>query len=1174
MKKKCIRDAIFYGIGTKTWKIMRIGVLLWLIGTAHVLAVDGYSQNTRLTLKMNDSKVIKVLDEIENNSEFYFLFNQKFVDVERKVNVDIKNRTIDKILSELFADTDVDYIIQNRQIVLTNYKKTDGISIQQQKIVTGRVTDESETPLPGVTVLLEGTTNGTVTGANGNYSISDIPEGSTLVFSFIGMITREIKVVNKTKIDVVLTTSTIDIEEVVAVGYGTVRKRDLTGAVASIKSEELLKTNAQGADQALMGKIAGVQVQQSDGAPGAGVNILIRGANSFTTSNRPLYIVDGVPFEAGEAPAAGTFGDKQRNSPLSLINPNDIASIEVLKDASATAIYGSRASNGVVIITTKGKGASKPKITLSSKFGISNAVKQINVLDAATYAEYRNERIVNGYTYDGKEYVSDDNLPFPVNGRWNYTTEINPKTGEEMVVDSTYYPSPQDYRDGYEGGGTNWQDQIFQTAVTQEYNLSYSEGNEKGHSLFSAGLLNQEGVIFNSFYKRYTARANITRKLTDWFQIGNNLSIANSENRLARTNSETYGVIPSAISFNPTRPVFDPNRDSGYTEDTSTGLANPYLYTRTAKNLVGAVNIFNSAFAEISFTDFLQFRQNFGYGNNKNTRNEYYNRYVAEGLAPKNGYARQADNYYESLTTESMLKYNNVFRKQHSINAVVALTYENVNWGGKSMSGTGFPNDLTEENDMGAAIEQHKNTSTKGKSSLMSYLGRVNYTLLDKYLFTISFRRDGSSRFSEVNRWSNFSSYAFAWRLSNENFVKNLNFFDDLKFRISYGQTGNQGINAYATRSRMVATNYPYDKNLNSGYAESRWGGPANPNLRWETTAQSNLGLDMTFLKNRINLIVDIYHKKTTDLLQNRFIPSSTGFSTLASNYGEIENKGLEVNASIYAISRSNFSWKIDANASLNRNKINGLEADQFSDVAWGMESMFLRRNGEPIGLIYGYREDGFYDNQAEVRADPQFENESDARILSMIGQVKYKDINNDNVIDDRDKTIIGNTNPKVLYGITNTFNIKDFSLSFFFQGTYGNDILNVNIKRYDMSGFSNMPHFVYDERWTEENRESATSPRPDGTFTRSMKASDRYIENGSYLRMKNLNLAYTFKNPVKGINSLQLNASVNNLFTITDYRWYDPDVNTFGGDVSRRGVDMASYPSARTFIFGFQLEF
>lgn len=1167
------RSCLKYRFLRKIWMRMKLIMLLLLIAVGPLIASDGYAQSTKLSVNHSNTSIKSVLNEIEENSEYFFLYNSKLVDVDRSVSITVKNRKIDEILDALFQKTDVVYTIVDRQIVLTNKSEAANQSFQSSVTIKGKVVDNKGFPLPGVSISVKGTTHGTVTSNNGEYVLAKVPTGSILVFSFVGMKTQEVTVSNKTEINITLSEENIGMDEVVVVGYGSVKKRDLTGSVSSIRSEELLQSNQSGINQALQGRMAGVVVQQADGAPGAGVSIQIRGANSFTTSTEPLYIVDGIPFNAGEAPAPSAYGDKQRNNPLSLINTKDIASIEVLKDASATAIYGSRAANGVVIITTK-SGRSKAHIDFSTNLGISQVVKLIDVLDAATYAEFRNETVINGYTYDGKEYVPDSSLPYPVPGRWSYSKIKDPATGLEVIADSTYLPSPADYRDGYQGGGTNWQEQIYQTAVTKDYNLSMSGGDEKGNYMFSGSYLDQQGVIVNSFYKRYTVRSNITRKISDRIEVGNNLSFTKAINRLARTNSESYAIIPSAIGFNPTRLVFDPTKDSGYTEDTSTGLANPYLYTRTAKNEVGSLNIFASAFGEIKFTDYLSFRQNIGYGYNANTRNEYYNRWVAEGIAPTNGYGVQADNYYESSTLESMFKFDKKIRDIHHINAVAAWTYEKVGYGGKTMSAKGFPNDLTEENDMNAALNQNRNSSSKGMSSLMSYLGRVNYILLDKYMFTASFRRDGSSRFSELNRWSNFSSFALAWRLSDESFIKNLNVFDELKVRLSYGQTGNQGIHAYATRSRMTAQNYPIDGNLNSGFAEDRWGGPANPRLRWETTTQSDLGIDFSIFKNRVNFVIDMYYKKTKDLLQNMFIPASTGFSSMASNYGAVENKGLEIAGNFILMSQANFNWKMDANISFNRNKISDLEADQFSDVAWGMESVFLRRNGEPIGLLCGYQEDGFFDNEAEVRANPIYRNESDAKIRSMIGQVKYKDNDNNGVIDDRDKAIIGNTNPKFTYGITNSFQIKNLSISFFLQGTYGNDILNVNIKRYDLAGTLNMPRFIYDNRWTEDNRENATAPRPDGTYTRSMKASDRYVDNGSYLRMKNLNLTYSFRNPFDFIQSINVTAGVTNVFTITKYKWYDPDVNTFGGDPSRRGVDMSSYPSARTINLGLKVIF
>ncbi len=1015
--------------------------------------------------------------------------------------------------------------------------------------IEGIVMDELGEPMTGVTVRVKNMNLGTVTDVKGHYSIN-ANENATLVFSFVGYRTQEILVRNRSIINVIMQEDTQLLEEMVVIGYGSVRKRDLTGAVSSLAGDALLKTNPVSVNQGLQGKLAGVNVSQADGAPGAGINIQIRGANSFTTSTEPLYIIDGMPFSVGEAPATD-YGTKQKNNPLSMISPQDIQSIEVLKDASATAIYGSRAANGVVIITTKSGKEGKARVQFSSNLSISNPVKTIDVLSAAEYAEFRNELVTNGYMYDGKEYVDPSQLPYPLPGRWSETIEKDPETGEEVVVKREYLPSPDDFRTGFLLNdqmfyGTNWQDEIFHTAISKEYNLTVSGGDKNGSYMYSGGYLDNQGVIVNSYYKRYSVRANNTRKVNDLLEIGANISFTSSDNRLARTNSENYGVIASAISFNPTRPVFDPSKDSGFSEDFSSGLANPYLTVHTEKNLLESVSAFTSGFGELTFTDWLKFRQNFGYSYSFNERNQYYNRWTGSGQYPTNGYGVKSDNAYESLTTESLLNYDKKFGI-HAVNAVLGLTYEKVMWKNKSMNAKNFPSDDTEDNDINAAIGAKEISSGKGQSQLMSYLFR---------------------------RWNNFYSGAIAWRLSDEELIKSLNFFDNLKLRFSAGQTGNQGVNAYATRSRFVSSNYPFDGTFTSGMAEDRWGGPAAPDLKWETTIQYDLGLDAAFFNNRVNLVFDVYYKKTSDLLQYKLIPMSSGFAEIASNYGSVINKGLEISGNFIPVKTKDFIWRFDANISFNKNRVEGLNADQFSDVAWGIESMFLRRNGYPIGTLYGYVEDGFYDNEAEVRADRYYTNESASKVKSMVGQVKYKNMDDDPVIDDRDKTIIGNTNPDYQYGITNTLIYKDFTFSFFLLGTHGNDILNVNLKSFEMAGSNNMPKFVWDNRWTADNRANALWPRSDGTYTRSMKPSDRYVVDGSYLRCKNVSLSYRWTPPFKYIESINFVSSVTNLFTISSYDWYDPDVNTFGSDASRRGVDLASYPSARTFNFGIQLAF
>lgn len=1043
--------------------------------------------------------------------------------------------------------------------------------------VQGIVTDDFGEPVIGATVRVKDANVGTVTNVDGRYSI-DAAKNAILIISFIGYRTQEVAIKGRSAVNVTLKEDSQMLEETVVIGYGSVKKRDLTGAVSSLKSEDLLKTNPVSINQGLQGKLAGVQVSQADGAPGAGVNIQIRGANSFTTKTEPLYIVDGVPYSVGEAPATD-YGTKSINNPLSTISPQDIQSIEVLKDASATAIYGSRAANGVVIITTKTGTEGKPRVQFGANFNVSKTVKKIDVLDACDYAIFQNERLTNGWVYDGY-LTKPDEITYPAKGFWEDVRQPDPDTGEMVVVGKKYKPSPQDFRTGFEKygqmfHGTNWQDEVFRTAFSQDYNISVSGGDKNGSYMYSGGYLDQQGIIVNSYYKRYTVRANNTRKINNFLELGTNISFTTADNRLARTNTEVAGVITSAISFNPTNPLFDPEKDSGFSEDFSSGLGNPYLGVHAEKNILETTNVFVAGFGELTFTDWLKFRQNIGYSYSNDERSQYYNRWTVSGRSG-NGLGKKYDQIYESTTTESMLTFNKKLGV-HALNAVVGFTYEESMWKSKSMQSSNYPSDVNEDNNIGAGVSEIELGSDRGKSQLMSYLVRGNYNLLDRYLVTASFRRDGSSRLSPLSRWANFYSGAIAWRLSDEPFIKSLNFFDNLKLRFSAGQTGNQSVDAYATQTVLTASNnnYPMNGSLTNGLAQDRYKVAAPKLLKWEIVTQYDLGVDASFFNNRVNLVADIYYKKTDGLLMNKMISWATGFEEIRSNLGNVTNKGLEISGNFIPVKTRNFLWTVDANISFNKNKIDGLESDFFiKDLVWGWENLFLMRNGEPIGAIYGFVEDGFFDNEAEVRADPYYANASDAKIKSMIGEVKYKNMDDDPIIDGRDRAIIGNTNPDFSYGFTSTMNYKNWTFSFFLQGIQGNDILNVNLKRFSMDGSDNMPYFVWNSRWTPENRREAEWPRSLRTSARTMKASDRYVKDGSYLRCKNISLSYRWMHPIKYVESLNLVASVTNLFTITGYDWFDPDVNSFGSDPARRGVDISSYPSARTFNLGIQLSF
>lgn len=1030
-------------------------------------------------------------------------------------------------------------------------------AMAQQTVVTGLITDAIDSsPLIGANVLVKGTGNGTITNAEGKFSVT-VPAGKKLVVvSCIGYRTEEVTLKpNQKVLNVEMKEDTELLDEVVVVGYGTMKKSDLTGAVTSIKSDELMKTNPTSLNQGLQGRIAGVQVNQNDGAPGAGVSIQIRGANSFSTSTEPLYIVDGIPFTTSGMPGTGRDGMLQTANPLSSINPSDIESIEILKDASATAIYGSRGANGVVLITTKKGAQGKDNITFSANFGFSNVVKKIDMLDAFGYANYRNEATLMFNEYENATEL----LPYPG------TSKVDPSTGE-----SVYSPGPEDYRNGTYPS-VNWQDQVFETAVSQEYNLNVNGANEKGYYSISGNILDQTGVVHNSGYNRYSFRANVARKVHQWIEIGTNMSFTNSLNKLAKTNSTSDGIIRGALFY----PATSPLNDEANNAQLNWYASNPYVYTRAAKDELTTNNFFSSSFLELTPMKDLKIRQNIGYSYNTNVRNVYYNRQTVEGKDPVNGYASKADNWSQNLVLETMATYNKEFNKNHSLNAVVAFSYEKGNYGNNSITATGFPQDLTLDYDMSAALNPGKPKSGRGMTSLVSFLGRVNYNLMSKYLFTASFRRDGSSKFAPGNKWSNFASAAIAWRASEEEFIKQLNVFSNLKVRASYGQTGNQAIGAYATRDYLTIANYPINGALSSGFANLTWRGPANPDLKWETTSQYNFGIDMGFFENRVNFIVDLYYKKTRDLLQNIQIPQSTGFSNMTTNFGNVSNKGLEITGKFYAISNRDFKWDFDANISFNRNKISGLPGDQFAQALWSAaDDVFLQRNDMPIGTMFGFVEDGFYDNIAEVRADPYYAKESDAVCKAMIGEVKYKDLDGVAGITDADRQVIGDTNPDFTFGMTHNFKYKNFSLSFFLQGCVGGDIFNGNLMQVTMSGIGNIPTDIYQSRWTPENRELAKWPKAYSGYGRTMRLSDRYVEDGSYLRMKNINLGYMLKSPFKAIESINVYASVNNAFTISGYSWYDPDVNSFGGDSSRRGVDIFSYPSSRTFSFGVQCVF
>ena len=1029
-------------------------------------------------------------------------------------------------------------------------------ALSAQTTVSGRVLDGAmnNEPAIGASVLVAGTQVGTITDMDGHFSL-EVPEGKFIVqISMVGYKTQVVNIKGKDRIDVTLLEDAQLMDEVVVVGYGTMKKRDLSGSVSQIKAEELMQGGESDIAMGLQGKIAGVEVKTSDAAPGGSASITIRGANSFTTSSQPLYIVDGIPFgtDPSGVPSSGANeGQNQSQNPLSMLNPNDIEKIEVLKDASATAIYGSRGANGVVIITTKKGKEGRPKVEVGIKGSLHQIANHVQMLDAYHYALYQNEAAANSRLYEGS--TSRD----PYRGEWEY-----PYIGSGYVyTEGTYNPAPEDFlnpglrTDKYgnvdEVAGTDWQSQIYQLGWSQEYNASVSGGTEKGYYSFSGSYTDHTGIIRNTGYERYGLSVNTGWHVTKWFEIGTSQHFSHATTDFQRTNSENTGIIRSSLIFPPT---YGPHQQTEQLDELNWLAANPLNYVNGAKDELKQISWFSSSYLEFTIQPWLKLRQNLGLGYNDGHRSTYYDRHTQEGKSPYNGKAGKASNIWRSLTTETLLTFDHKFNENHSINAVAGATFERGRGENESVTATNFPTDAIQDASMQLALDRATVQSSSTVQSLASFLARVNYTLMGRYLFTASARVDGSSSFATNNKWAPFFSGAFAWRMIDEPWMQDQDVLSNLKLRASFGETGNQAIGAYRTLTMFGDAKYPYSGTLASGVAMIDWRGPTNPDLRWETTDQADAGIDISFLDNRLAFTIDYYYKRTRDLLQLVTIPSSSGFSQMMINSGIVINQGFEFTATYNVFKSGDWKWQLSANIALNRNQIQGLAGDQYATSLWSKaDQLFLQRNGYPIGTLFGYKEEGI---------DPA------------TGEIVYADLNGDGQITAADRDIIGNTNPDFTGSLSSNLSWKGLSLAFMLQGSYGNDILNYNLTDITMSNIGNITQEAYDHRWTADNPNGATWPKATAGYTRTWLLSDRYVEDGSFLKIKYITLAYDWLNPAKWITKINFNFTINNVYTFTKYSWFDPDVNSGGTNAACPGVDSYSYPAARTFSLGINFVF
>ncbi len=1030
----------------------------------------------------------------------------------------------------------------------------------QTTTVQGTVKDGTGLLLPGVNVVVTGTTKGTITDTNGHYSIEVTPN-SKLTFSYLGYNSVTESVGNRTSVNVILQEDNIKVSEVVVIGYGQMKRSDLTGSVVSVSSDAISKTISTSIDQVLQGRAAGVQVQQNTGLPGGSTSIRIRGINSLNASNEPIFVVDGVIID-------GSTGSSNDNA-LSSINPNDIVSMDVLKDASATAIYGARAANGVIIITTKRGQSGEARITYDGYVGFQEMPNKLDLLNLRQYAELKNVKSGLDYAGQSQGFVTpDDNFVRP-----------------DML-----------------GNGTDWQDELFERALMTSHNLSVSGGTDKSTYSIGGGYLDQEGIAVGSGFERINLRASFDSQVKSYMKMGVNFSFSNSKQELTVSDES---LIKTALKQTPNVAVR--NADGSYDgPDTDEYVQNnPVALAMMKDNRNEKMGIRGNTYADITFFKGLSFRSevSFDYGvTNVYKFDPSYTFGALKNETREGTYAKSYNKYY---SWRNVATYTNMF-DVHNLTIMVGQEMQKSRWEYLMGSRRGYlsnsATDLT-LGDRSTAL----NDGSSGESSILSYFGRAFYSYDDRYLLTFTVRHDGSSKFFKDNRWGTFPSAALAWKISNEEFF-NVEMINNLKLRFGWGAVGNQNVpnNAYVATYSSVGTVW------GAGLLAAN---TPNPDLKWETTYSSNLGLDVNLFKNRIEFIADLYYKKTKDLLLQVPLPAYVGTTGQGAtsapwmNIGSIENKGIELTLNTVNLDTRGFQWRTNLIFSLNRNKV--LELDNESSLIdkrfqSGSTITLITRTAEdqPIGQFYGYKvigrfesaTDFYYKNEnGEVVPTALPEGMNISKNSMWIGDYIFEDINKDGVIDEQDRTYIGNPEPDFTFGIGNSFSYKNFDLSVYLSGSYGNEVVNwvrrdlqnarentnllTSALDYAQLGLirSDGPDDYRNVHIIGGDKHAARLAASSATNVSNYRFSNRFIEDGSFLRIQSVSLGYTVpSNWVSriGIQNLKLYCNMQNIYTFTKYKGYDPEIGSADQDVLLTGLDDYRYPTPQIYTFGLNITF
>lgn len=1097
------------------FRIMRISTFLLMVCVFCSYAGNAHSQNAKVSIRMNNVKLDKILNEIENQTDYLFIYNNQ-VDINKITSVKVKNEAVAQVLDRILSGTGINYELEGTHIILTTEAIKDLHAQQQAKTVTGTVTDVSGEPIIGANIRIKGTTTGTITDIDGNFSIKAEPQ-SVIEVSYIGYLTQETVINNQKSIRFLLKEDTKTLDEVVVIGYGVQKKADLTGSVANINTEKLNTQSNANIGQALQGKIAGVDIVSQGGAPGSGTRIMVRGIGTLNNAS-PLYIVDGMYMNS-----------------IDHINPNDIASIDVLKDASSAAIYGSRAANGVIIVTTK-EGSNtegKPIIDLSVNLGISTASKFLDMLDAKGWAEV---------TTIARQAIG--------------------KPALDMATDLANKPD------------NDWQDIMFRPALMQNYNLSVKGGGKYSTYYTGLGYFNQDSIVKGTNYQRYNIQSKNDYK-RGIFSAGTNLIISFSHDKPLHQELRG-GMIGTILQSVPTLEKYDDTREGGYGGTYGDVVNIPHPLAIIDDNIMDRYNenvkIFANLYAQIELFKGLKYKLNltpdFSFERYKNYLNKYDFGLATNSITQLTERQRRRRN----ILVENLLTFDRTFG-EHKISALAGYTYQDSRFRHIQAYGEGLPQGLEE---IDAATTNRSNEGNSWRSVLTSILGRVFYSYQNKYLFTATIRRDGSSKFGKNNRYGYFPSFSLGWNVAEEKFMENVHWLDQLKLRGGYGVLGNQEIDNYQYSSTITTgINYP---DGNGGLLQGAFPKNfANPDIKWEETAMTNVGIDFMAFNNRLSLTADYYVKNTKDILLTVPIPiSSGGANDPIRNAGKIRNNGFEFNLGWMDQPNPDISYGINLIGSFNKNKVIAMGSESGS-IKGGSTNQNITTSetkaGYPIGGYWLISTAGYFNSQEEV--DAYAKDGKKIQPAAEPGDIKFVDANNDGVINDDDRVFQGSPFPDFTFALNGNMRYKNFDLSIGLQGVLGNKIYNATRQTLeDVTKGSNFLASCLDY-WTPENK-NASHPRLtwDDPNRNTRAESDRYLENGSYLRLRSVQLGYTFPQTwFKGaIQHARVYINAENLFTITSYSGYSPDVNA--DNANYRGFDNFIYPTNRTFMLGLNVTF